>query len=275
MTEPSAVPKVDLVAVAYQAHDETLAMLQSASLNISIPFTLTIINNASPDPRISPLIARGRALVESNPHCVRYQWLDSNTNLGYARACNRGARCGTAPVLGLLNCDIQFLPGEMEKILAAFELPENHDVGVIGPRTTSSSGLLTHAGIIKKPNGRDEHRFWLVPDGPFAHDSLDVPTVSGATYFVRRKAWEELTACEVFQKVSDGAQGAFLPTRHFYEETWCSYHSWSHGWRVRYEGSAHLIHEWHRSSPVGSIKLTEAEAQFREACRLHDIELTF
>jgi GT2 family glycosyltransferase len=268
-------PRIDLVAVSYNARAETEAMLQSASLNISIPFTLMIVDNQSPDPAMSPLLDRAVGIVKTNPACVRVNVLRALSNQGYARACNRGAQFGTAPYLALLNCDIQFLPGQVERIVDCFERDDYQDVGVIGPRTTTSGGMLTHAGIVATPNGRDGHRFWLTPDSPHAHDELDVPTVSGATYFMRRKVWEELTACEIYQKVSEGAPGAFLPTQHFYEETWCSYHARAHGWRVRYQGDAHLIHEWHRSSPVGSISLKAAEAQFKQACDLHDIRLTF
>jgi hypothetical protein len=268
-------PVIDLVAVAYNARAETEAMLQSASLNISIPFTLLIVDNASPDPAMSPLLDRAIGIVKPNPACVRVNVLRSWTNTGYARACNRGAELGTAPYLALLNCDIQFLPGQIERIVDSFDRQDYQDVGIIGPRTTTSGGMLTHAGIIQMPTGRDGHRFWMMPDSPQAQDELDVPTVSGATYFMRRKVWEELTACEVYQKVSQGATGAFLPTQHFYEETWCSYHARAHGWRVRYQGDAKLIHEWHRSSPVGSISLKAAEAQFKEACQAHEIELTF
>lgn len=268
-------PAVDLVAVAYKAIPETEAMLESASLDISTPFTLTIVDNATPDPAMRPLLDRAASIVTQNPMCVRFRVIQSRENVGYARACNLGAALGQAPYIGLLNCDIQFTLGSIETILGSFERPDYTDVGIIGPRTTTSDGKLTHGGIITNNKGRDEHRFWLMQDGPGAWDEFDVPTVSGATYFIRRQLWEELTSCELYQQVAPAASGAFLPTDHFYEETFCSYHARAHGWRIRYQGTAHLIHEWHRSSPVGSIQLGPAEEYFRRACAAHDIPLTF
>lgn len=265
--------KIDLVAVAYNAPAETEAMLQSASLHISTPFTLTLLDNKSPDPTVVPMLHRMAAIVRANPACEKVRILHSTANHGYAKACNTGASMGTAPLIGLLNCDIQFLPDSIERLVDSFDRQDYQDVGIIGPRTTSSSGLLTHAGILRRMDGRDEHRAWLSSDNTiYYRDEMDVPTVSGATYFVRRKVWDELTRCPIYQEVAPEALGAFLPTRHFFEETWCSYHAWAHGWRVRYQGDVKMIHEWHRSSSVGSQPMAEAEQQFLDACRKHDIE---
>lgn len=265
-------PVIDLVAVAYNAPAETARFLESLG-KVGVPFTLTIIENHSPDPQVQIVLEKWREQVTAIPECIGYMVLHQDTNLGYARACNLGASLGHAQYLALLNCDIAFKEGCVQTIIDYFDT--NPDAGVIGPRTTTTDGRLTHAGIIRNPNGRDQHRAWLHPDGPAYQDTLSVPTVSGATYFVRRTAWDELTACPFFQETAPGASGAFLPTRHFYEETWCSYHARAHGWDVVYLGATKMIHEWHKSSPVGSIPMHAAEEQFRKACAHHDIELSF
>lgn len=258
---------IDLVAVAYQAPAETAQMLDSIQ-NIGAPFTLTIVENNSPDPRVRDLLHEW--LETAPPNC---DVIFNEQNVGYARAINLGAQAGTSPYLAALNCDIKFMPGCIERIIEYFDAYP--DVAVIGPRTTDSFGRLTHAGILVQPNHRDEHRAWLQPDNIDVRDVLDVRTVSGATYFMRRSVWNDMTQCPMFRSVAPDALGGFLLTPHYYEETWYSYHVRAHGHRVVYLGTTHMIHEWQKSSPIGSISLGVAEDQFRQACAAHGIELSW
>lgn len=265
-------PVIDLVAVAYNAPTETARFLDSLA-KVGVPFTLTVVENHSPDPQVLTVLEKWRDQVLAIDECLGYMVLPQDSNYGYATACNMGAALGHAPYLALLNCDIAFERSCVRTIVDYFEA---HPLtGIIGPRTTDSGNHLTHAGILRAPNGHDEHRAWQHPDHDQYADIMKVPTVSGATYFVRREAWDELTSCHLFQESAPDAKGAFLPTKHFYEETWCSYHAYAHDWDVVYLGTAKMIHEWHKSSPVGSITLTDAEALFRKACATHGIELTF
>lgn len=265
--------QIDLVAVAYQAPQETKKFLDSL-INVEVPFTLSVIENNSPDRTVRDVLYD----AEPAPMCVWQEVIYNDTNVGYAKAINQGISIGDAPYAAALNCDVEFLPGEgVGKILDMFA--DNPSVGIIGPRTTDSNGRLTHAGILSAEAGphagRDIHRAWYVVDNEMFHDTLKVPTVSGATFFLRRNMWEELVDCTRFQQIAPECEGAFLPTKHFYEETWCCYHARAHGWDVVYLGSAHMIHQWHRSSPVGSISLTDAENYFKQACEVHGIELSF
>lgn len=265
-------PVVDLVACAYQASTETEAFLRSLG-HVAHPFTLCVIENSSPDDTVREVL-KGPALdaVRNLPNCVDATIVFNDENVGYARAINQGVSLGGAPYVAALNCDIEFLEDDAcSKVIAFME--REPDVGVVGPRTVTSDGRLTHAGIFYE--NRDVHRQWLVQDNPSVWDVHDVPTVSGATYFVRRSMWEQLTDCYLYRQVAPDAEGAFLPTRHFYEETWCSYHARAHGWRVVYLGTAKMIHQWHKSSPVGSQPLGEAEELFRTACAAHEIELSW
>lgn len=267
-------PEINLVAVAYNAPMETDRFLSSVISHADVPFTLTVVENDSPDERVMSVLNDyfSGDRFRQNPFMRAYCISRSGKNVGYARACNAGAREGNAPYIALLNCDIEFTEGALSSIVKFMD--DNPDVGVVGPRTVDSTGRLTHGGIFTNTvSRRDEHRFWLAHDWGQASDVLDVPTVSGATYFVRRSMWKELTDCVDYATVAPGAEGAFLPTKHFYEETWCSYHARAHHWRVVYLGTVRMIHQWHRSSPIGSVTLGEAEEYFRKACEAHGIGL--
>lgn len=80
--------------------------------------------------------------------------------------------------------------------------------------------------------------------------------------------------CELMQLAAPDTEGAFLPTRHYFEETYCSEHARAHGWDVMYAGTVNMIHEWHRSSPQGSLGQDiwdESEAMFLRALAMHGI----
>lgn len=263
-------PLIDLVVVAYRAPAETRRFLESLD-QVDVPFTITLIENASPEPDVRTVLEEGWPRVESLSRCVEAKLIFNAENVGYARACNQGAKRGSAPVIALLNADTEWREGVGERILDTFSRESR--AGVVGPKTTDRQGRLTHAGIIKR-GASDTHRHWLAQDLGQADDVLDVPTVSGATYFVLREMWDELTACQVYRDFAPNAQGAFLPTRHYFEETFCSYHAQAHGWRVIYDGRAHMIHEWNRSIPDSretKALFKESRDLYRRACLVHGI----
>ena len=265
-------PVMDLVAVAYQAPEATEAFLGSL-VHVGLPFTLSVIENNSPDQEVRDLLL-GPALdfVRHLDMCTEVRVILNQENVGYARAINAGAAMGSAPYLAALNCDIRFLQDYDVCHDVVVHMQEHPDVGIIGPRTVDQAERLTHAGIVANSRGNNEqHRFWLHRDIGQASDVLDVPTVSGATYFVRRATWEQLTLCEAYQSVAPDADGAFLPTPHFYEETWCSYHARLHGWRVVYLGNTKMVHLWHQSSPVGSQDIITPREYFLRALTAHEM----
>lgn len=263
-------PMIDLVAVAYEAVQETGRFLRSLD-QVEVPFTLTITENNSPDPAVREVLRSNWNWIEKIPTLVSSRLILNEENVGYARACNGGAMLGSAPYIALLNCDTEWRAGVGEALIETFE--SDPSIGILGPRTTDLRGRLTHSGIVKQSTGMDGHRYWLAPDRGQALDVLDVPTLSGATYFVRREMWDQLTACSAYQSVAPGAEGAFLPTKHYFEETFCSYHAQAHGWRVVYDGRAHMIHEWNRSlaGSRAAQYFKESREFYLRACEAHDI----
>lgn len=194
-----------------------------------------------------------------------------NENVGYAAACNQLASYGTGEIIGLLNADVWLATSDIQKIQAAFR---DKEVSVLGPKQRDEQGSIVHAGIFGT-NEAPKHRGWRQydPSDQLYRDKQECVTISGSAYFVRRTAWDTLTQCKIYQSVAPGARGAFLPTPHFYEETWCSYHAWKHGLKVFYDGSISIGHSWHASSPVGSQndKFAISRQIFRAACDTHSI----
>lgn len=257
---------IDLVVVTYKAHEETKQFFESLS-RLDVPFTLTVVDNNDEENSQDVL-----ELYSSIPKCVDSAFLDNPTNVGYARACNQGARVFDSDVVCLLNCDTQFTSGIFPLLRNFYDYPR---MGVVGPKMVTSKGDITHGGIFKDQKTRsDVHRQWLAHDHGQCEDFRYAPTVSGAAYFVRRSCWNELTTCPTYRQIAPEATGAFLPTDHYWEETWCSYHARDHGWDVVYDGRTTMIHEWHRSAKVGELRDVELQSRkkFQEACKTHGID---
>lgn len=197
------------------------------------------------------------------------------TNVGYAMACNTGG-LGDLENIAFFNADIVLTEQAIDQCSLA--LAVNSRWGVLGPRQVDTKGRFTHAGIFgtqHKPKIRDWHRY----DRGQHTDIEPAVTVSGSAYFVKRDCWDELTTCTRFQRSCaelgvKSPDGGFLPTPHYYEETWCSYHAFAHDWDVLYYGPVTLIHEWHQASPSGGWadkQMPKSRAMFRKACDDHGI----
>lgn len=191
-------------------------------------------------------------------------------NVGYGHAANVGANLGDAPLIGIFNADVSFLPHQLGNIVRAMKQHENW--AIVGPRQIDSRGRIMHAGFIGS-NKAPVHRAWKEPAEDKWQDAIACTYVMGSAFFIRREVWNELTQCE-----KNPATGAFLETPLYFEETWCCYHAREHGHRVIYYGGATLKHEWHQAIAATTSaydennKMRRAEAMFGLACDAHGIE---
>lgn len=195
-------------------------------------------------------------------------FVDFRENVGYGTAVNAGAYQHFLDTLGIFNADVRFTEGVIDECFEA--LHSREDWAVLGPRQIDDHNRITAGGHFGPHNDRGFHQ----PNGAAYGDIRDdATTVSGSAYFIKRAVWDELTACPDYQWAE--ADGAFLPTRHYYEETWCSYHAIAHGYKCVYYGPATMIHLWHRASKVGTVErfVTDSRNKFEQACLQHKIEL--
>lgn len=252
---------IDIVVVNYHTPNDLELFLDSLNRHPpKCPATLTVI-----DVEVEPLVQEfawaggaGAAIGVAN-------------NIGYARACNYGASRGTHDIIALFNADVAVTAGAIDA--CHDELANNDNWGVLGPRQIDHNRRIRHAGIFGT-HTNPSHRGWHEPDRGQHADVRSAVTVSGSAYFVKRRVWNELTRCPLYRDIAPDAQGALLPTHHYYEETWCSYHAWAHGYSVIYLGTTTIIHKWHQASPVGGWAEQQMPASrdyFRSACDHHGI----
>lgn len=251
---------LDIVVVNYHTLADLEAFLASVNrFPPTVGATLTVVDVEAPAHDDEPW-AGGTA-----------RWIGTPDNIGYARACNLGAEGGEGDIIALFNADVEVLPHTLDYCTTA--LIAHEDWGALGPCQIDRYNRVRHAGIFGA-NDRPAHRGWNEIYRGQYNDVREAVTVAGSAYFIRRSIWDELTACPLYRDVAPDATGAFLPTNHYFEETFCSYHCREHGYPVMYYGPVVMIHQWHRASPVGGWAEQQMPASrelFRKACSHHGI----
>lgn len=266
-----AVPQVaaphqmglDSVVVNYRTPDDLNAFLGSyAAFPCFWPGSLTVVN-VSPLPADVAVVDRWGLTLDLN-HII---FAD---NVGYARACNNGALVGKGDVVALFNADVILRADALTHCYEAIR--GNPTWGVLGPRQVDAVNRLVGCGVFGTP-WEPRQRAWMERDiGQCSEVRDDALTVSGSAYFLRRTVWQDLTDCPLYRQAAPEAEGAFLPTQHYFEETFCSYHARGHGLKVVHYGPVVITHLWHRASGQGSDvdrHMGQARDLYRKALDIH------
>lgn len=271
---PKRDPGVDVVVVNYRTPDDLRGFVDSfVKVQFEVPATLFVVNV---DPQKEDAEAADDSL---DGVVVPVGYALCPTNIGYARACNSAAQAIESyhtprRTIAFFNADTRLEAGVLDH--CHWTLHQEDDYGIIGPKQVNEEGLITHAGIFGS-NKHPELRGWKHDDmGQYDESRDDAVSVSGSAYFVKRDCWDEMATCDTYKSIVPDAIGAFLPTQHYYEETWLSYHAREHGWKVVYDGEVSMIHRWHKASPVGGVAekkyMPQSRVMFRDACDRHGIE---
>ncbi len=219
----SDLPSVAVIIVAYghAAHiGGTLAAL--ARLQQRNVATL-VVENAD---GASAAIARGFAGV---------QVLEPGQNLGFAGGCNLAVEQTRAPIVVLVNPDLEPQPD----FLRAITVPlARNNVGVVGAKLLYPDGCIQHAGgYLREPTLLAQHYGYGEADHGQWDTVCDVPFVTGAALAIRRDTWDLL----------GGLDEAFTPA--YYEDADLCWRVRQQGLRVVYEPRAVAIH--HEAAALG------------------------
>lgn len=256
---------IDLCVINYNTQQKLQRFLEYLHVEGKDGWKLHVADNGSQDSSV-PWLQSMRDSYE----------IDSmfyNENIGYAGAANQLASMGTGDIIGILNADVWLSTRHVKGIQHSFDM--NPEMAIMGPKQRDEKRNVTHGGIFGT-NEAPTHRGWRCPDPNDDHfrDTVEAVTVSGSAYFVRRSVWNTLTECPKYRELYPDVTGAFLPTPHYYEETWCSYHARTHGFKVFYDGTVSIGHSWHASSPINGEAdqhFPVSRAIFRTACDFHGI----
>jgi GT2 family glycosyltransferase len=127
-----------------------------------------------------------------------YDWLTlvrNETNLGFAKASNQGARATDAPAILFLNNDTEVQPGWLEPMIRT--LYAEPRVASVGSRLLFPDGTIQHAGVIvldavdrNDPILPLHIHFQSAGDLPKAQVRNVYPILTGACLLVKRQAFE-------------------------------------------------------------------------------------
>lgn len=240
---PGPWPKVSVVIPSRDAPALIAAVLEGLFERTDYPdFDVTIIDNGTTDPQTLALYqahASPRLRIEIEP-----------APFNFSAAVNRGAALTDAPLILLLNNDIEMIePGWLKEMVACMDDPQT---AIVGAKLLYPDRTLQHAGVIAGLGGYAGH--WHVgcpedepgPLGRLRHrQSLSV--VTGACMLISRVCFAAL----------GGFDEAAFPVA-FNDVDFCL-RAGARGWRVVWTPHARLIH--HESLSRGSDALEQNRAR--------------
>jgi len=189
------------------------------------------------------------------------QIIKNPENLGFAAACNCGARAASAPFMLFLNPDCSFEPGTLIKLLDAIR--GDALVGMVGGMLANPDGSEQAGGRRAVPTpwrsfvrafglvrfaGRWPRLFFdfHLHKQSLPEHSIEVEAISGACMMIRREA---------MQDVGEWDEGYFL---HCEDLDWCMRFQ-QQNWKILFVPSAQITHalgvcgrsrpvfvEWHK-----------------------------
>jgi GT2 family glycosyltransferase/Tfp pilus assembly protein PilF len=157
-------------------------LLQLAEVTHGCHYEVIVVDNASTDETPSFL-----ASLEGDIRVI------CNTeNLGFAKACNQGARVAQGKYLVFLNNDTIPQSGWLSALID--EVQANPDVSIVGSKLLYSNNTIQHAGVVFSKNCLTPyHIFNGAPcDLPAANVRREFQVVTAACLLIRRRDFESI-----------------------------------------------------------------------------------
>jgi GT2 family glycosyltransferase len=183
------------------------------------PAEVMVVDNASTDDSMRELAAWPQVVVEQ-----------STTNLGFAGGADRGIALTEAPIVLVLNPDVELDPDFGEHLIHLFDASPR--LGVAGAKLRyPDSDLLQHAGgILHWPLLTTIHRGYREKDEPKWNEPADVDYVTGGAMVLRRTAINQI----------GGFDERFWPV--YFEDVDICLRLRDAGWQVRYQPELTAVH---------------------------------
>ena len=172
-------PAASVIVPIYNAYDHVCQLLDSIkNTTAGYPVDWVLVNDASPDPRLSALLRDFAASVDGSCRLVEHE-----RNCGFLQSCNRAMdEAGTADVI-LLNSDTVLYDGWARKLLeAAYDDPE---IGTATPLSNNAScySMFQH---VTPSNGL--HSLLAEAELP----SLPIPVGTGFCLYIKREVLDRV-----------------------------------------------------------------------------------
>lgn len=111
-------------------------------------------------------------------------------NLGFARACNQGAKRAEGDVLIFLNNDTEVQKSWIEPLMTALQ---EKDVAVSGSKMVFPNGLVQHAGIVISKKFIPQHIYYgKGADLSYVNKKREFQAVTAACMAIQKKIFDEV-----------------------------------------------------------------------------------
>ncbi|QDU10959.1 glycosyltransferase family 2 protein [Gimesia aquarii] len=229
-------PAVGVIIVNYNSGNKLLLCVESL-LSVESELHIVIVDNASTDQSLAKL----NSTISNDS---RVQLIQNQENLGFAVACNMGARLARGDYLLYLNPDCKIHKEAISKLLNC--LANDSKIGMAGGHLLNSDGSEQIGGRRAVPTPwrslvRVFHLSFLsnryprlfsdfnLHLQPLPNHPIEVEAISGACMMVSRTAYEDVGGLD---------EGYFL---HCEDLDWCMSFR-KKGWKVKFVPAAKISH---------------------------------
>lgn len=147
-----------------------------------IPFEVVVVDNGSTDGTA--------ALLQQEEAQGRVRVLANAENLGFARACNQGARAALGQYLVFLNNDTKVLPGWLEALVDLAQKDET--TAVVGAKLLYADDTMQHAGVVFDADRKVYHLYHGFPQNhPAVNQEREFQAVTAACVLFKKKVFFE------------------------------------------------------------------------------------
>ena len=184
-------------------------------------FEVIVVDNASTD-------NTKLFLNEAKEKYPGLSFIRNQCNLGFAKACNKGARHSRGYYLVVLNNDTLPQPGWLDEMIKTAE--KDPLVGLVGSRLLYPDGTIQHAGVYFNENAIPYHAFRsAASDHPAVLVTRETPAVTGACMLMPKQLFKQI--------------GGFNEDYHMYvEDVDLCLRTWDAGFKVVYCAESIVTH---------------------------------
>lgn len=177
-----APPKVSIIIPVFNQCEYTRNCLEAIEANSQKNiYEIIIVDNASYDETPSLL----------NTYAHKIKIITNEINLGFAKACNQGAKASQGKYLLFLNNDTLAQGNWLDEMLKSKEADPS--IGIVGSKLLFPDGTIQHAGVVIGASGLGYHLYRGLPgNASCANITRDFRVVTGACLMIDRGLFHEI-----------------------------------------------------------------------------------